>query len=83
MRRDCRNHPSPNAGWPESAAAGALGIRLGGINHYPGRNEERPFIGDDGNLLGSIQIEGVVRIMYVSAILMIAGSLVLKVLLYC
>lgn len=82
-RRDCRNHPSPNAGWPESAAAGALGIRLGGINHYPGRTEERPFIGDNRNVSGYIQIEGVVRIMYVSAILMIAGSLVLKMLLYC
>lgn len=81
--RDCRNHPSPNAGWPESAAAGALGIRLGGINHYPGRTEERPFIGDDRNVLESLHIKGVVRLMYVSAILMIAGSLVLNKLLSC
>ena len=76
--RDCRNHPSPNAGWPESAAAGALGIRLGGINHYPERVEERPFIGDDRNVLESLHIKGVVKLMYLSAILMIAGSLVLR-----
>ena len=74
MKRDRRNHPSPNAGWPESAAAGALGIRLGGTNHYPGRTEERPFIGDDRNISGSVHIEGAVKLMYTSAILMIAGS---------
>ena len=76
--RDCQNHPSPNAGWPEAATAGALGIRLGGINHYPGRTEERPFIGDDRNKLTSLHIKGVVKLMYLSAILMIAGSLVLR-----
>ncbi|MBN9015554.1 MAG: cobalamin biosynthesis protein CobD, partial [Rhizobiales bacterium] len=30
MRRDARQHRSPNAGWPESATAGALGIKLAG-----------------------------------------------------
>lgn len=44
--RDARKHPSPNAGWPESAMAGALGVRLGGVNYYQGRREERPFLGD-------------------------------------
>src|SRR6476660_1911726 len=28
MARDARRHRSPNAGWPESAMAGALGLRL-------------------------------------------------------
>lgn len=44
--RDARKHPSPNAGWPESAMAGALGVRLGGVNYYRGKREERPFLGD-------------------------------------
>ncbi|MBC7218448.1 MAG: cobalamin biosynthesis protein CobD, partial [Candidatus Caldatribacterium sp.] len=44
--RDARKHPSPNAGWPESAMAGALGVRLGGVNYYQGKREERPFLGD-------------------------------------
>ena len=28
--RDGCKHPSPNAGWPEAAMAGALGVQLGG-----------------------------------------------------
>lgn len=34
VRRDAANHASPNAGWPEAAMAGALGLRLGGPRAY-------------------------------------------------
>lgn len=34
--RDGSRHKSPNAGQPESAMAGALGVRLGGGNYYAG-----------------------------------------------
>jgi adenosylcobinamide-phosphate synthase len=34
IRRDARGHPSPNAGWPEAAFAGALSLRLGGPRAY-------------------------------------------------
>lgn len=52
-RRDARKHPSPNGGWPEAAMAGALGIRLGGVNVYSGRVEGRGWLGDPGSPLTS------------------------------
>jgi adenosylcobinamide-phosphate synthase len=49
-RRDARAHPSPNAGIPEAAFAGALGVRLGGTNVYRDgiqrRSEHRAPLGD-------------------------------------
>jgi adenosylcobinamide-phosphate synthase len=46
LRRDGARHPSPNAGRPEAAMAGALGVRLGGANVYGGRVEHRPELGE-------------------------------------
>lgn len=46
VRRDARLHPSPNSGYPESAVAGALGIRLGGENVYHGVTSFRAYMGD-------------------------------------
>ncbi|HEY0812077.1 MAG TPA: cobalamin biosynthesis protein [Pseudonocardia sp.] len=45
-RRDASAHPSPNAGPVEAAAAGALGVALGGPTVYPHGIEERPRLGD-------------------------------------
>jgi adenosylcobinamide-phosphate synthase len=44
--RDARGHPSPNAGWPEAAMAGALGIKLGGPRAYGGRLIEDAVMGE-------------------------------------
>lgn len=45
-RRDAASHPSPNAGIPEAAFAGALGVRLGGPTQYRHALEIRPALGD-------------------------------------
>jgi adenosylcobinamide-phosphate synthase len=44
-RRDGNKHKSPNAGQPESAMAGALRVRLGGLNTYGGEPLEAPLLG--------------------------------------
>jgi adenosylcobinamide-phosphate synthase len=44
--RDARKHRSPNAGWPESAAAGALGLALAGPRRYNGVGVDGQWLGD-------------------------------------
>jgi adenosylcobinamide-phosphate synthase len=48
MWRDAGTHASPNAGWPEAAFAGALGLALGGPRDYPGEGTKEHWIGGDG-----------------------------------
>ncbi|MCL7466155.1 adenosylcobinamide-phosphate synthase CbiB [Phaeovulum sp. NW3] len=44
MGRDARAHRSPNAGWPEAAMAGALGVRLSGPRVYGDRVADEPWL---------------------------------------
>lgn len=46
VRRDAGQHPSPNAGVAEAAFAGALDVRLGGVNTYDCHSEDRGVLGD-------------------------------------
>ncbi len=46
MRRDAAKHRSPNAGWPESAMAGALGLKLNGPKTYHGVLTADAYMGD-------------------------------------
>lgn len=43
---DAGNNASPNAGWPEAAMAGALGLRLAGPIAYDGAVHDKPWIGN-------------------------------------
>lgn len=45
-RRDAGKHASPNAGWPEAAMAGALGLELGGPRAYRGARMDGPTLGE-------------------------------------
>ncbi len=77
VRRDHKNHLSPNCAWSEAAAAGALGIRLGGTHLYFGTPVEKPAIGDDLRSPERRDIARTVRMMYVAAFLALAAVLAL------
>ncbi|WP_419900022.1 adenosylcobinamide-phosphate synthase CbiB [Roseomonas sp. USHLN139] len=46
VARDARHHRSPNAGWPEAAMAGALGLRLAGPRVYGAERVEDAWMGE-------------------------------------
>lgn len=67
LKRDRRNHKSPNSGYPEAAAAGALMIRLGGPSVYFGKTVEKPWIGDDTCSIQPEHIRKMCTLMYTVA----------------
>ena len=58
---------TPNCAWPESAAAGALGIQLGGTHEYFGKTVVKPTIGDDTRPPEARDITRLNRLMFASA----------------
>ena len=72
VMRDHANHLSPNCAWSESAAAGALGVQLGGDHEYFGQVVHKPTIGDDIRPPEGEDIRRMNRLMFVTAGLMLA-----------
>lgn len=70
--RDHANHLSPNCAWSESAAAGALGVQLGGDHEYFGKTVRKPTIGDDLRPPQGSDIRAMNRLMFASAGLVLA-----------
>nr|WP_086491307.1 adenosylcobinamide-phosphate synthase CbiB [Novosphingobium panipatense] len=56
MLRDHGRHASPNAGWPEAAMAGVLGVRLAGPILYDGVLAPKPWIGEEGAVAGAADL---------------------------
>ena len=54
MRRDAPRHHSPNAGWPEAALAGALGLALAGPRRYEGALVEDTWMNAGGRATATI-----------------------------
>jgi adenosylcobinamide-phosphate synthase len=78
MRTDAKYHRSPNAGWPEAAMAGVLGIAISGPRSYNGTMTDLPWVNGDGRKpLGPMDIEDAVRVLWRSwfAALAILGGL--------
>lgn len=64
LKRDRRNHKSPNSAYPESATAGLLGIQLGGGGTYNGIYVAKPYIGDNNHEIKENHIKDTIEIMY-------------------
>jgi adenosylcobinamide-phosphate synthase len=67
MRRDARKMKSPNAGFPEAAAAGALGVQLGGTNVYFGQAVAKPTLGDAGRPMTLDTYRLMIRLLYLAS----------------
>jgi adenosylcobinamide-phosphate synthase len=74
-RRDGDRHASPNAGQSEAAMAGALGVRLGGINCYDGRPHASPVLHAEGQLPGAAHARDAMVLVAAASVLAFAASL--------
>jgi adenosylcobinamide-phosphate synthase len=80
--RDGRKHPSPNAGWPEAAMAGAVGVQLGGASSYGEIVLEKPRLGDPLEPLSLNKARQAIRVMQVTAWLGLASAGLLAIAIY-
>ena len=60
--RDAGRHRSPNAGWPEAAVAGALGLRLAGPRVYGAETVEDAFMGDGRREAGAADVRRALKL---------------------
>ncbi|GLQ79449.1 cobalamin biosynthesis protein CobD [Mesorhizobium huakuii] len=71
--RDAKKHRSPNAGWPEAAMAGALGLALAGPRSYGGIVVDDVFMGEGGRRdVDSADIRRALKLYRVADYLLIA-----------
>jgi adenosylcobinamide-phosphate synthase len=69
--RDRKKHDSPNSAWSEAAFAGALGVKLGGVDSYGGEPKPHPLLGD-GCGPSVTHLTSAIRLMWVSYVLAFA-----------
>ncbi len=67
--KDGANSPVQNSGIPEAAMAGALQVRLGGINFYKGQPSPTPYLGQSERALSPKTIQESIRLMYAASFL--------------
>ena len=84
MLRDGRKHLSPNAGIPEAAMAGALGLQLSGPSSYGGTTVNKPCIGDPLKEIETSDISRSHRVMFTTSFLsLVFFVLILWMLRFC
>jgi adenosylcobinamide-phosphate synthase len=73
LRRDAHRHRSPNAGWPEAAFAGALGLAIAGPRTYAGVMVDDAVMGEGGRREATAaDIRRALRLYWVSDALLVA-----------
>lgn len=72
VRRDAASHRSPNAGWPEAAMAGALGLRLAGPRVYAAVTVEDSYMGDGRREAKAADIRAALRLYRVACVVQFA-----------
>jgi adenosylcobinamide-phosphate synthase len=82
MLRDANKHRSPNAGWPEAAMAGALGIALAGPRHYADEIVDDPWLGGGTARATQADIVRALRLYYVACLLLSGGLIVAWIVLH-
>lgn len=78
---DAAKHKSPNAGWPEAALAGGLGVRLGGTNYYDGEPIDGPILNPSGRAPAARDIPAALTLIDLASHLTLAVGLVIHLLL--
>ena len=70
--RDAPRHRSPNAGWPEAAMAGALGLRLAGPRRYAGETVDDAWMGAGRPTATPADIRRALRLVVLACALTVA-----------
>ena len=82
VRRDARHHRSPNAGYPEAAIAGALGLALAGPRSYAGVHVDDAFMGNGRHAAKTNDIRAALRLyrradaILIGLVAMLAAALI-------
>jgi adenosylcobinamide-phosphate synthase len=72
LRRDAARHRSVNAGWPEAAMAGSLGLRLAGPRRYRGELVDDAWMGDGTPMATPADIGRALRLLLRACVLCFA-----------
>ena len=79
VRRDAARHRSPNAGWPEAAMAGALGLKLAGPRLYGSERVEDAYMGRGRLDVTAVDIRRALRLYRAACAIQFAVLLALGV----
>jgi adenosylcobinamide-phosphate synthase len=82
VRRDAARHRSPNAGYPEAAMAGALGLSLAGPRVYGGVRVEDAVMGDGRRDVTAADIRRALSLYRLADALLLVGLALLAVILF-